>query len=69
MIRHIPNEAAGNKHNELYSVNFVRMACSSENITFLGSPQVFDERISLHAFLHDAFHFGVRQRSLKLILH
>ena len=32
-------------HNELYSVNFVRIACSSENITVLCSPQDFDEWI------------------------
>ena len=40
------NEVAGIRHNKLYSVNCVRIACSSENIRVLGSPQVFDERIS-----------------------
>ena len=62
-------EAAGIRYNGLYSVNCVRIACSSENITVLVSRQVFDERILLRFVLHDAFHFGVRQRSQKLILH
>ena len=40
-------EAAGIKHNGLYSVNCVNINCGSVNITVLGSPQVFDERILL----------------------
>ena len=51
-------EAAGIKHNGLYSVNCVRLDCSSENITVLDSSQVFDERIL----------FSVMHRSQKLIL-
>ena len=39
-------EAAGNRHNEFYSVNYVRIDCSSGNTTVFRSPQVFDERIS-----------------------
>ena len=62
------NEDAGIKNNGLYSVNYIRIACSSGNIAVLGSRQVFDERILLRFFLHDAFHFGVSQRSQKLIL-
>ena len=41
-------EAAGIRHKGLYSVNCVRIACSSGNITVLGSRQVFDERIFDH---------------------
>ena len=36
----IITEAAGIRHNELYSINCVRIACRSGNITVLGSPQV-----------------------------
>ena len=36
-------EAARIKHNELYSVNCVRIICRSGNITVLGSLQVFDK--------------------------
>ena len=43
-------EATGIRHNELYSVNCVRIICSSENITVLGSPQLFDERILFRFF-------------------
>ena len=43
-----PSEAAGIRHNELYSVNYERIICSSGNITVLGPPQVFDERVLLH---------------------
>ena len=42
---------------------------SSVNITVLGSPQVFDEKILVHFVLHQAFHFGVRQIIQKLVLH
>ena len=56
------------RHNELYSVNCVHIACRYGNITVLASLQIFNERILLR-FLHDAFHFGARQRSQKLILH
>ena len=45
-----PIEAARIRHNELYSVHCVRIDCSSENITILGSDQVFDERILLRFF-------------------
>ena len=54
------NEAAGIRHNGIYSVNCLHIACISENITVLGSHQSFYERILLR-FLHDAFHLGVRQ--------
>ena len=53
-------EAAGIIHNELYSVNCVRIACSSENMTVLGFPQVLMKGFRSKDFLHDAFHFGVR---------
>ena len=43
-------KAAEIRHNELYSVKCVRIACRSENITVLGSPQVFDEWILLQFF-------------------
>ena len=38
-------EAAVIIHNGIYSVSCVWIACSSGNITALGSPQVFDEMI------------------------
>ena len=63
------HEAAGIRHTGIYSVNCVHSACSSENKTVLGSRHVFDERILLGFFLHRPFHFGVRQRRQKLILH
>ena len=34
----------------LYLVNCVRIDCSPENITVLGSPKVFYERILLRSF-------------------
>ena len=43
-------EAVGIIHYRLYRVNRVHIACSSENITVLGSPQVFDERVLLQIF-------------------
>ena len=61
--------AAVIRHNRLYSVNGVRINCSSENVTVLGPPQVYMKRFYCDLFLHDTFHFGVRQRSQKLILH
>ena len=45
-------KAAGVKHNRVYSVNFVRIACSSENITVLGSKQVFYERIIVNHIIY-----------------
>ena len=57
---------------ELDITGFIQLivyALLGKNITILGSLKVFDERISQQVFLHDAFHFGVRQRSQKLILH
>ena len=62
-------EATGIINNDIYSVNCVRIACSSKNITVLGSPQVLDERILLRFRLHYEFHFSVRQKIQKLILH
>ena len=38
-------EIEGIRHNDIYSVNCVRIACSSKSIIVLGSPQVFDEQI------------------------
>ena len=35
------NEAAGIRHNELYSVNCIRIACRSENITGSRFPRNF----------------------------
>ena len=34
-------EAAGIRHNDLYSVNFLRIACSYGNIMVLGPPPGF----------------------------
>ena len=45
-------ETVGIIHNELYSVNCVHIACSSKNITVVGSPRVFDERILYMEFFH-----------------
>ena len=39
------HEAVGIGHNEIYSVNCVRIACSSGDLMVLGSPQAFDEKI------------------------
>ena len=61
-------EAAGIRHNALYSVNCVRIACRSGNITFLGSPQVF-ERILLQLFLHDPLHFGALGKEAKSLFY
>ena len=43
-------EAGGIRHNDLYSVNCTHIACRSENITVLGSPQVCDKRVLLQFF-------------------
>ena len=59
----------GKIHNGIYSVNCVHVVCSSEKITVLGPHQVFDENILLKFFLHNAFHFGVRQIIQKIVLH
>ena len=54
------------RQNRLYSVDCVRIACSYENITVLGSRQFFDEMVLLRIlFLYNAFHVD----SQKLILH
>ena len=63
------SEAAGIRHNGIYSVKCVRIHCRSKNITGLGSPQVFDEWILLQFFLHDTFYVHVRQRIQKFILY
>ena len=52
VLGYIFREAAGIRHNELYPVNCVRISCSSGNITVLGPPQVFDERILQQVFFH-----------------
>ena len=62
-------EAAGIGHKRLLSVDIVCITCSYKNITAFNSRQVFDERISLWFFLHNAFHVGVSRRSKNLILH
>ena len=43
-------KVAGIRYNRIYSVNCVRINCSSENITVLDSPHVFDEMILLRFF-------------------
>ena len=63
------SEAAGISHNMIYSVNCAWIACRYYNITDLSPPQVFDGSILLRFFKHNAFHFTVRQRTQKMILH
>ena len=57
---------------ELHITVFIQLivyAFIVENITVSGSPQVFDGRILYQVFLPDAFHFCVRKRRRKFILH
>ena len=60
------SEAAVIIHNNIYSVNCVSIACSYKNITVLGSPQVFDERILIQFFytLHSILVLGKEAKSL-----
>ena len=53
------------RHKGVYSVYCVLIICSSDNITVLGSRQVFTDRVLLIFFLLDALHFNVRQRIQK----
>ena len=68
------NEASGIIHNGLYSVYFVRMNCSSENITVLGYTQFFDARILQHFFytIHSMSVLGKEAKSwfyIKYLMH
>ena len=47
-------EPPGNIHNEIQSVNILRIALSFRNITVFGS------RKDLFPFFHDTFRVGVR---------
>ena len=51
------------------NMSFSSYPLLGKKITVLGSRQVFEERIFLQMFLHNALHFGVRQRIQKLILY
>ena len=62
-------EAAGIINNGIYSVNCLHIACIFGNVTVLCPREVFYEKNLLRFSLYDSFHFGVRERSQKLILH
>ena len=60
-------EAAGIIHNGLYSVSYVRIAWAKRN--GFRFPPSFLWKDFVEKKFHDVFHFGVRQRSQKLILY
>ena len=56
------------RHNGLYLVNCVRIAWLKHNY-FRFPASFWLKDFAASYFIHDSFHFGVRQRIQKLILH